>query len=379
MLLLEKSHRLMSHTNRWFRLLIVLPLLGTLIPVTGYSVELKHLYDVQIPVESRDRAELEDAFRQALVTVLVRVTGKSTIAGRAEVIELLKNPSRFVQQYRYYEQGDESPPKLNLWIHFDGVAMEKQLMEAGMPVWGKERPAVLIWFAIERQGKRFLMGEDSDSQAREALADSAKQAGIPLVFPLLDLEDRVQVNVSDVFGGFAERLLRASRRYNPDAVLIAWASGTSDGFWKTHWRLDSGAETRDWNSVGADFVQVLENGIGRLAGELSKHLAVSSHSGERDSVLLMVSGVDTLEGYARIASYLTGLDRISRFRPYRIEPGRISFWLQLRGSPGDLERLIALGGILDKTAAPNTVTPSVRPVAASGSSPALILYYQLLP
>lgn len=368
----------MSHSIKWSSFLTVLPLLFILPPITGYAVELKTLYDVHIPVESRDQAELQDAFKQALETILVRVTGNLNIASHTEIVDLLEKPARFVQQYRYYEQGEESPPTLYLWMHFDGESLEKQLIEAGLPVWGKERPAVLIWFAIERQGKRFLVGEDSDSQAREVLTTSAKRVGIPVMFPLLDLEDSALVNASDVFGGFAERLDQASRRYNPDAVLIAWANGTADGFWKTQWRLDIGAETRGWTPVGVNFEQVLEDGMGRLAGELSNHLAVSSQAGERDSVFLMVSGVDTLEDYARISSYLTGLDRIGRYRPYRIQSGLATFWLRLRGSPQDLERLIELGGVLDKTAATDSVAPSLRPVAASISNPALILYYQLL-
>lgn len=359
--------------------LALLSLVCVLPPITGYGVALKNLYDVHLPVESRDQAAQQDAFRQALETVLIRVTGKLNITSQSEIVELLNNPSRFVQQYRYYERGDEPSPMLYLWIHFDGASLEKQLMKAGLPVWGKERPAVLVWFAIERRGKRFLVGEDSAAQAREVLTDSAKRVGIPLMLPLLDIEDRAQVNASDVFGGFAERLHRAARRYNPDVVLIAWANGTSDGFWKTHWRLDIGAETREWAPVGADLEQVLESGMGQLVGELSNHLAVSSHAGERDSVLLKISGVDTLEDYARLSAYLKNLDRISHYRPYRVEPGLATYWLKLRGSPQDLERLIELGGILDKTAVPDSVAPSLRPVVTSVNSPALILHYQLLP
>ena len=369
----------MSYSSRWFSLLGILLLVFTLALNTGNSVELKNLYDVHIPVETRDRNALEEAFKQALMTVLVRVTGKSKVAMQPEIIDLLKNPSRFVQQYRYYERSDEQPPTLNLWIRFDGVSMEKQLIKAGLPVWGKERPAVLIWFAIERQGKRFFVSEDAVLETRELLATAAKRVGIPVIFPLLDLEDRAQVNVSDVLGGFDERVLLASQRYNPDAVLIARASSASDGFWKIQWRLNIGTDIKDWSTAGADYVLALEDGISWLAGELSSHLAVSSHAAERDSVLLLVSGIDTLEDFARISSYLTDLDRISYYRPYRIESGLASFWLRLRGGSQDLERLIELGGILDKTAAPASVMPSVKSATESGSSPPLVLYYQLLP
>ena len=151
----------MSYFNMWSSHFCVLLLVITLVPVTGYPVELKYLYDVHMPVESRDQNALKDTFKEAFVTVLVRVTGNSNIVAKPEINDLLKNPSRFVQQYRYYEKSDELPPTLNLWIHFDGESMERQLIKAGLPVWGKERPAVLIWFAVERQGKRFLVGEDT--------------------------------------------------------------------------------------------------------------------------------------------------------------------------------------------------------------------------
>jgi hypothetical protein len=365
------------------RLNVGLPMLlsGLLIFFPGRvsPVEVKDLYDIDIPVDNRDSARLNETFELALIDVLMRVTGKREIITQNGVGDLLKNPAQYVQQYRYMET-EEQPPLLRLWVRFDGPALEGRLIRLGLPVWGKERPAVLIWLAIEQGGQRYLAVQGSDLDAYGVIKATAHRLRIPVIFPLLDLEDRNIVSVADVVGGFDDRVRQASTRYRADAALIVRATGHSDGYWKTHWRLYSGDEAADWVSSGNDFDAVLRDGMEHTVMNLSSHLAVNYQSEDGAMATLIVDGVEQLEDYARLLAYIDGLALINRQYPHSIEATRASFQLHLRGAPRDLERLIDLGGVLSRVATPASLLPASGSDVLKETSPSVLrLHYQLLP
>ena len=105
-----------------------------------------------------------------------------------------------------------------------------------MPVWGPERPLTLVWIAVDDGvGGRALLGANEAAQfgtpttpqraellttVRADVVAAADERGLPIAWPLLDLEDLNAVTFTDVWGGFDDRIVAASTRYRADAVLI---------------------------------------------------------------------------------------------------------------------------------------------------------------
>ena len=56
---------------------------------------------------------------------------------------------------------------------------------------------------------------------REHLSAKAKERGLPLSFPLMDLTDRTTISIYDVWGRFVQSLTQASHRYSVDNVIGA--------------------------------------------------------------------------------------------------------------------------------------------------------------
>src|SRR5699024_2987444 len=107
-----------------------------------------------------------------------------------------------------------------LIARFDEQSLRRALARAGIPVWQTERPPVLVWFAFDSGDEQELVNADAGPQPREALRAAVARLGIPVIFPLLDLQDRQHVHYSDVVGGFSEPVLAASRRYSTELVLM---------------------------------------------------------------------------------------------------------------------------------------------------------------
>ncbi len=338
------------------------------------AVELIELYDVEVPVQSRAPEERLNAFQQALTTVLIRMTGDRQAAANTEVQALLKDASRYVQQYRYKERNGDTPA-YSLRIRFDGLALENALSDAGLPVWGKERPAVLVWLAVQQPDNRYLVGEESDGLARTSVEALAYQRGIPVIYPLLDVQDRQQVSIADVLGGFDDTVRQASNRYQPDAIVVARANASADGFWRVVWHLYFGDQTLNWSSDGNQLPTALAVGMHQLADALSERMAVVSNTQQVSQVVLEVDGVQTLEDYARLDAYLADLgQQISAYRPYRLEAGKANFLLDLRGNPRDLQRLIGLSTTLERQIDQGSEATQVGSAAQVSAYPVLLRY-----
>ena len=349
----------------------------TLAPADASAVELDDLYEVDVPVESRESGRRISAFKQALITTLIRITGDRNIVSNAEVAGLLESPSRYIQQYRYLDAGDELS-ELILSVRLDGRALERRLAAAGLPVWGRERPVVLIWFAIQGMGQRYLIGEDKAPVLRDVMHATAKERGIALIFPLLDLQDQNRVNIADVIGEFDNRVRQASGRYPSDVIVVGRATVLNDGYWRGNWNAYYGDQSGNWTSEGSRVEHMLSEGIHELTDILSGHLAIHGTAGEDTVVMLEVDQVDTLEDYVRLRTYLTSLGQVQWHRPYRIESSRVSLWLKLRGNIRDLERLINLGDSLEKLERQPFVNTTTTASAISGLTAAQILRYQLV-
>ena len=338
---------------------------------SAWAIPLETLYDAEAPVATGEEADRAKGFRAALAEVLVRMTGKTDTARRPEAREILTRAGDFVEQFRYMDSGMEEPAYL-IWVRFDGPALEEAVSQAGLPVWRRERPAVLVWMAVTGSGgDRRLLGESDVGGAAGTLRQTATRRGVPVVLPLLDLEDRKHVSVADVTGGFDDNVREASVRYRPDAVWIGHARGGRDGYWKIDWRLYLGSEVLDWRSEGTSLEAAVARGSEGLADRLGARFAVLDRSQSPDRVVLDVEGVNDMRDHARLQHYLSGVGRVSVFRPWRIEPGRAAWLLQLRGTADDLVSEISLGAVLAELPqeVPGSQTVNLPVFARYGESP----------
>ena len=134
----------------------------TLLPAISQATIVKRMYEVNLPVLSQDKKIQRAAFEQAFIEVLVRVSGNSEV-----VTELnIKSASKYVQQYRYLpipvDKSSAAPvmlamsqPRHLLWVQFNKGLIQKLLRETALPVWGQQRPNMLVWMAVRDGRSRY--------------------------------------------------------------------------------------------------------------------------------------------------------------------------------------------------------------------------------
>ena len=307
------------------------------------------LYETEVVWSPQGAAEREATFRQALRHVLVKVTGQRRLAEAAEFEPLVENAQGLVQQYQLHTatvpSGETSVQEPRLWVRFDEAGVDRLVREAELPVWGRTRPSVLAWVGVENGGTPRIAGAEGTGDVAAILRRGAAWRGVPLVLPLLDIEDQARIDPSDLRVGVEERVRAASERYQPGGILIGWVE--RGVLWEGRWSLLLPGATQQWKTEGDVLDLVVAEGVQEAVDALAARYAGAAFEEEAQSaVAVSVGGVHDFAGYARTMRYLESLDEVESVDVLAVVPGRLRLGLKLRGGARGLYELIALGSTL---------------------------------
>lgn len=366
------------------RALILLLILG-FSSVPARAVEVTDLYETELPVSSQGRTERHQAVRMALAEVLIKVTGNEQVALLPGIPELFGRSLQLLQQYRYRTEinragdGEIAEPQQWLWVRFNQAGLDKALREINVPIWGRTRPTTLLWLAVEQQGQRSLFGGSDNSELLDRITAQAKRRGIPVVLPLLDLEDQQRIKASDVWINFQDNILNASARYPSEAILVGRLLDLGSGRWQARWSLNLGGQLYDWSHTGL-LDSALSYGVEGTASTLAKHF-VRAPTNESGELLILVKDVRNLTDFARSERYLRALNGVTRVYAGQVDNDRVLFAIKTRGDQQALLEAVRLSSrpIFSLAQNESIVTP------ASGSKPvtplvqAADIVFRLLP
>ncbi|HHJ15400.1 MAG TPA: DUF2066 domain-containing protein [Gammaproteobacteria bacterium] len=322
-------------------------ILGLLLATGAHAVRMDNLFQIEVDAAGRDRVARDAALQQALREVLVRVTGSAETVADPAAQALLKKPGRFVEQYRFRSRPGHAgrPVQLRLWVQFDGVSLAREIRHAGLPYWGRERPDVLVWLAVDDRGQRFLVSESTENEAAKALLQAAAQRGLPLTLPLMDLEDQRAVSFTDVWGGFTGSVRAASERYRPQVILLGRLERSRRGAdWRAEWTLLGADDSRSWRTHADSLAAAVTQGMAGTGEVLASQYAVVSADASLRA--LVVEDVRGLADYARVMRYLAALAPVETVQVKRVSGSEVEFDLQLSADARSLRQVIALGKLL---------------------------------
>lgn len=319
--------------------------------------EVKNLYEAEVDVANKDPKVRSEAFALALLQVAVKVSGRRGAGANPVIVDAMQSPDRFVQQFRYRESAPQSAegaasqgPALQLWVQLDPPAVDAMLREAGMPVWGRVRPSVLMLVVIESAAGRELLSSDDPGGWAAFIRRIAAQRGVPLVLPLMDLEDRSRLRASDVWAGFEDNVRSAAQRYQSEAVLLGRVYESVPNFWEARWRLLLENGRQEWLDQGEGLDAVLLAGVHESADLLASRFGGFTGNGSASGVEVKVTGIRSLRDYARALDYLSSLDQVSRVDVTRVDGTSVSFRVDARGGREAVRQVIALGNTLAEEA-----------------------------
>lgn len=319
-------------------------LIGSLAVAAAQARDVPGLYSAAVPVSDRSASELARGVSAALAQVMVKLTGARTSPGNPALKPLFARASKLMLSYAYEPAADGRG--LMLRADFDEQVVAGEFTSRGVAIWGKERPDTLVWLIVDDGVERRIAGGDEPGQFGEVMLNRAAARGIPLLFPLVDIEESRALGAAGEWPGPATAALNLSQRYATPAVLVSYLRQAAPGLWEARWSAQVAADEFSWSQEGDLPELVIEEGVDALADALARHFADPSMLAAADRLTMTVLGVRSAEDYARLANYLSSLDTVGNLFVTGVDNQAIRFELTALGGRAALGRSIAFGQVL---------------------------------
>jgi len=356
------------------------------------------LYQVDRLVVGQDAVERNAVLADALAILIERVGGKKDIVEASGLTPALKRAKDYVERFEYVplenvpadtvspspgqqpaeagsdQVGDAVPQeptpvyRYRLHILFDKSAVERLLEAHQVPIWGRLRPTLIVWLAVDDGVRRHTVSPDNANGLDKTVAELGTRRGLPIILPLMDLEEQARIGFSDIWGDFADTIKAASSRYRAGAELVGRAY-RQDGGWFMRWSLYSESIADHWDGQDVSLDGGLVQALDRAADRLGDLYARSADQVEDKHVEMEVRDVADISGYARLLRYFQSLELISNVVVTKVQGDEVTFSLRLKQESRALRRAIEF----DDTLAP---VPDAGIIMSEGSRD--ILRYRLL-
>ncbi|MFA6052760.1 MAG: DUF2066 domain-containing protein [Methylobacter sp.] len=348
-------------------LLRALIICGLLFSSNVFAAEVQGLYETEVIAKSQSEEDKNAALKEALTIVLTRVMAGENILHDPVVQSALADAGHFVKQYQYSlieSHSDENSNARIMRVLFNESHVLDLMKTSKLKIWAETRPETLLWLVVEENGQRSFFKAETMSEINKAVNGASRQTGLPLLFPLLDLEEQQKISVSDVLSAYPQSLLTASERYGVVSILAGRLVKTDD-CWKTDWAFyfDEGIE--QWTMPCGALNDAILTGMEGAYGRLSKYYAVKPDVIETSSVMLEVSGDKDANDRSRVIHYLNSLAMVKSVVWSGGEAGFSRYKVGFEGNRRALEELLGIGRVLDPQGGNSAGTGGLR--------------YQLLP
>ncbi|TMO72714.1 DUF2066 domain-containing protein [Pseudoalteromonas sp. S3785] len=304
------------------------------------AVEVTDLYQDILKVDDKSRDTRLAASRKALLNVLVKVSGDESADQNKLAQQRTKNISNYMLKFEYDEKANG---QLNLVVKFEARKINELIKELNLPLWGVQRPLVAIWLGIEDNRRRELVTQESYPQLEQLIYDKAGRRGLPVVVPLLDLQDRRLVGIPEVWGNFSGPVEEASRRYSAERSITARMYQEPDSeTWILDWRFTND-DLFDSNRLEGDKQQIVGEMIDSLALGLANEYAIDPNAYyEQAAATLTLKGTQSFVDIELAKRRLQNLSVVTQATIMRKTPEFVEFKLNHTGSVADLKKGLGL-------------------------------------
>ncbi|MEX0615624.1 MAG: DUF2066 domain-containing protein, partial [Methylophaga sp.] len=219
---------------------------------TASAAQVSNLHQAQVPVLTQSDQDRSRVAPDALKQTIIKVVGNRQAVNSADITALLADAERYVARYSYRQinQDDDSTAAETLAVNFifDAKTLNNALERIGLPIWGENRPEILLWLASDKDGEQSLIGDSDDNPVNNVIEKHAERRGLPIVLPVMDLEDQTQISFTDIQAG-NNNIQSASERYGTRIVVTAHIRGNAPQT-SINWQALNNDGNSSWQSEG---------------------------------------------------------------------------------------------------------------------------------
>jgi hypothetical protein len=342
----------------YFLLLLTLPLISW---EHSAALQVSGLYSQQIPVTNDGEAERNRAFREAFAAVVVKVSGDPRWLENLAIERAIAQAQNYVEATSYISESIQLPLEDNtlpldsdeeqfytaeqriISVNFAAALINELLADAGIPVWDDNRPSVLVWMVLQNSaGDREFLTVGSNPEIVKVMQDFAAARGLPIIFPVLDFEDRRSLSENIAWNLDEAAISSASERYGADSILAGRLHFTASGELVGLWQFRFQEETDVFDGFDSELKSYLYDPLNRITTQLAGYFAILPESIDGDTVRLRIDGIKNLNDYSSLLNYVENLGLVATVTTAEVDGERIELQLSLVGDTRQLYEQIAL-------------------------------------
>ncbi len=330
---------------KWLPKLVCLCLLT--FPLTALSFKVDGLYSAQVGVESQFPGQVLKAKKLGLAQVLVKVTGQTKSLNKSAIRSALVKAEAYLQHFSFSTMElPNGQPQAFIELAFNKLLVDKLIAESGLPIWGQDRAAVLVWLVEDKQGTRQIINDKGHPMVTQIMAQ-ANHRGMPLLWPLLDLEDQLSINPGVLWGLFREPIKTASERYQANAVLVGRMFQDSQQLWSVEWNFWLDGVEQKWSSQGSDLAALVDPLQDRVSASLVAKFALSTKAKGasnklNNSVILRVDKVTQIDDYVALLFMLQTIAGIERVQLSSANGTSLEFRIFAQSNLAQVKSMVSL-------------------------------------
>lgn len=306
-----------------YRLLLIS--LALLVSTTTPAKSTVELYTIEKAVETEGDAERMQLLPQALTDILVRVTGDKRITDNTDLQAVIQEKAGVaLQRFSYISKAKQK----RLHLEFSSKEIKNFLTKYRLTYWPGERPEVIVWLTYTgAEGNQWeFVTEESKQNFVKALTQQADWRGLPINFPMLDLQDLRSLTDTQDITEQGNVLKNISKRYHADYVLAVSITEDKTGEWRSQWKLMSNSETLDWEFSAKNMIELFVQGVDATADAIVERTAVIAE--DKDSpkqLMLSVSEISSVEDYLKAMHYIQSMKGVERVEVAAVNSDRVNF------------------------------------------------------
>lgn len=329
-----------------FRVLIIF---GLLFGQQAFSAEVKGLFETEVVAKSQATVDRDSAIRDAMTVVLKRILAGDDVLKDPAVQTALDKSLFYTKQFQYSLVEDASASggsARTMRVLFNEETILDLLSSGKLGIWSEIRPETLVWLVVEQEGKRRFFKPEAMPDLDFALSQAAKQKGLPIIFPLLDLEERELISINDVLSAYPDQLLDISSRYDVVSIL-AGRLVNKNNCWQAEWAFYFDQGVKQWMQPCQILAQTLLGGMEGAYNNLAAFYSVKPNVAEKGTVTLNITGITGMTDLSRVNKYLKSLTMVKSVTWISADGGVNRYKINYERDRAVFENILALGRVLE--------------------------------
>ncbi len=287
-------------------------------------------FRVEVLVADQGSRQRDSAYWLAFNRVLRRQVETRVRVEPAQRDELMKNPSLYVQSFRYrkFDSAADSSrlatrkvregaaPAAVITVSFPAdiaAIVQQQLIPAAVEEEVPVAAPVIALVAVEQQGNQFIIGGDRGKKFQSRAMQLAAANNLLMEFPVIEAADLDLISAADILSGDTDRINSFVSRFSGNDLLTGALYRLSPTTWQSDWSYSSGEQAaQSFSLTTATLDEALVAAMTQISPGGS-YLSSTYNDGtdasfERSGVEIRVENIKSLADYDSVLAVLKQLD-----------------------------------------------------------------------